>query len=780
MSKFGQYQLLERIAVGGMGEVYRARSLGEEGFEKPVAIKRILPSYASDVRFVEMLVTEARIHAPLNHRNIVQIHDLGISEDHEYFIVLEYVDGHDLGGLLSRLNERRLRGIGPVRVPDAVALYIAIELGEGLHFAHELRDEKGEPLGLIHRDICPSNVLLSYAGEVKLSDFGLAKRNTDHSIVGSLKGQLAYMSPEQARRASLDRRTDIFSLGAVLFEMLTGEPLRTFGDDIAGWQQVASGTVPSARQHRADILPALEQLLAGALAPDPRDRLPDARSFVAEARGALDLLPRSRVGEAGELNALLRGLLPPGRPRPAKAQSKVIRLLSELAAPARERDSSLASMNPAAAGLHAATSPLPAVRDREESRPPVGRSAAGGNGGADMDIPGSRSGSSRDPQRAPNPASRDALWPALLDLVAPPIGSSPPPLGASPAIPVPAAPPVRPPPIAALPTQPAFRPLPAPPVSPTTRLPQPPPRIPWPTHVRFADGHQERQRPEPLTPMEEIERLEAPSRVQPMPPQPVQPEPLPPIQRQPSPMQPVQPLPPPPMQPEPLLPIERQPVPPQPTPRQPMEPEPMEMQGMMPLEDLPTTLAEQALPTDTDPPPEDPVEAPGIGVEGMPEDWAAVQPPRWVYSDIGATTARRGTHPARADVRVAQRLAQARAGARVLAILVAIVPAALAIIHFTVLPLGVLAVWRTPARLEVESVPAGAEVFIDGRRLSTRTPTFIEVNRDFERHVVELRLEGFRSERREISYSRALRLAVSVSLVPATPAAAVPRPPPRR
>ena len=333
MSKFGQYQLLERVAVGGMGEVYRARSLGEEGFEKPVAIKRILPSYASDVRFVEMLVTEARIHAPLSHRNIVQIHDLGISEDHEYFIVLEFVDGHDLGALLSRLAERRLRGIGPSRVPDAVALYIAIELGEGLHFAHEQRDERNEPLGLVHRDISPSNVLLSYAGEVKLSDFGLAKRRTDHSIVGSLKGQLAYMSPEQARRAPLDRRADIFALGAVLFEMLTGQPLRTIADDISGWQQVASGVVPTARQYRAEILPALEQLLEGALAPDPRDRFPDARAFVAEARGALDLLPRSRAGEAGELTALLRGLLPPGRPRPAKAQSKVIRLLSELAVP---------------------------------------------------------------------------------------------------------------------------------------------------------------------------------------------------------------------------------------------------------------------------------------------------------------------------------------------------------------------------------------------------------------------------------------------------------------
>src|SRR2546423_3332253 len=224
--RFGQYEIIARIAVGGMAEIYRGRAVGDEGFEKPVAIKRILPPFASDARFVSMLVTEARIHASLSHKNIVQIHDLGISEEGEYFIVLEYVDGRDLAALLDVLSRRSSTAGRLLRLSDAVALHVIIELGEGVHLAHELRGPDGQPLGLVHRDISPSNVLVSYSGEVKLSDFGLAKRRTDHSVVGSLKGKLAYMSPEQARRASLDRRTDIFALGAVLFEMLTGQRLR--------------------------------------------------------------------------------------------------------------------------------------------------------------------------------------------------------------------------------------------------------------------------------------------------------------------------------------------------------------------------------------------------------------------------------------------------------------------------------------------------------------------------------------------------------------------------
>src|SRR3954470_3595340 len=144
--KFGQYELLERIAIGGMAEVYKGRVVGAEGFEKLVAIKRIQPDLIADERFVTMLLTEARIHSALSHRNIVQIHDLGISEEGEYFIVLEYVDGRDLAALLEVLARTPSRGGRVLRLSDAVALYVMIELGEGVHFAHELRGPDGQPL----------------------------------------------------------------------------------------------------------------------------------------------------------------------------------------------------------------------------------------------------------------------------------------------------------------------------------------------------------------------------------------------------------------------------------------------------------------------------------------------------------------------------------------------------------------------------------------------------------------------------------------------------------
>jgi serine/threonine protein kinase len=855
MSKFGQYQLLERVAVGGMGEVYRARSLGEEGFEKPVAIKRILPSYASDVRFVEMLVTEARIHAALSHRNIVQIHDLGISEDHEYFIVLEFVDGHDLGALLTRLAERRLRGIGPSRVPDAVALYIAIELGEGLHYAHEMRDENGEPLGLIHRDISPSNVLLSYAGEVKLSDFGLAKRRTDHSIVGSLKGQLAYMSPEQARRAPLDRRTDVFSLGGVLFEMLTGQPLRTIADDISGWQLVASGAVPAARQYRPEILPALEQLLEGALAPDPRDRFPDARAFVAEARGALDLLPRSRAGEAGELTALLRGLLPPGRPRPAKAQSKVIRLLSELAVPPpppppppRKRESGLSRLSPppaAAPGM--VSSPAPALRDgpagREESRP--SRSAPPGPPGAEQD--GHRAGMVAPPTESSRSGDQ---WPALLDLVAPPIGSP----GSQPTPPPPT---FRPPPqrgpVAAYPEGPVglddsdslssleeIEGLEAPPpqraplpnMAPVPqRLPMPPlqpapQRMPLPQREAPPQPQMspvpQRMTVRETPPQPQMAPVPQRMTVRETPPQPqMAPQRMPPPQREsvPPPMAPMPqraPIPPrePPPTPHHLQPqmmppqhVQPQMMPPQ-MPPQMMQPQMMPPEMMMPPQHMqpqmmpPQMMEEQELADGQEmleEMPEYEMEQMPPGANGMAawdgqqmqegeeqegEEQEEEAGQSWTYADQpqgmpeGTPYVVEGGYPMAPPGTAGSRARRLQ----VAGILVAVLGVAVAAVHFAIVPLNVLAVWRQPARLEVDSTPAGAEVYIDGRRLSARTPTFTDVTRDTVPHIIEVRLEGFRSETQRMFYSKSVKLEVSMRLTGAANPdieMSTPAPPPR-
>ena len=213
-------------------------------------------------------------------------------------------------------------------IPEALSLYIAAEVAEGLHFAHEMRGPDGQPLGLVHRDVTPSNMLISFAGEVKLSDFGLAKRRHDNSVVGSLKGNLAYMSPEQAKQAPLDRRTDIFSLGALLFELLTGRRLREITDEIAGWSQVASGVVPSARQFRPDIPPTIDHLLDVALSADPDHRFPDAAAFGSAIRDALANL-NVAVG-ASNLAALLGVVTPPRRPRNIMMEpSKVIRLGSE-------------------------------------------------------------------------------------------------------------------------------------------------------------------------------------------------------------------------------------------------------------------------------------------------------------------------------------------------------------------------------------------------------------------------------------------------------------------
>ena len=345
--KFGQYELLERIAVGGMAEVFQGRVVGAEGFEKLVAIKRILPDLAEDERFVKMLLTEARIHSALSHRNIVQIHDLGISEDGQYFIVLEYVEGYDL-----RMITEQLAAEGEI-IPEVLSLHIASELAQGLHFAHELKGADGQPLGLIHRDVSPSNVLISLAGEVKLSDFGLAKRRHDRSVVGSLKGNLSYMSPEQAMQAPLDRRTDMFSLGAVLFELLTGRRLREITDEVAGWSQVASGAVPSVRTLRPDLPPTFERLLDRALAADPDQRFPDAGAFGTAIRQALAEM-NMPVG-ASDLGALLGVVNPPRRPRSLMMErSKVIRLGPEERA---LREAFAAPPTPAPIGLSSREEP---------------------------------------------------------------------------------------------------------------------------------------------------------------------------------------------------------------------------------------------------------------------------------------------------------------------------------------------------------------------------------------------------------------------------------------
>ena len=230
--QFGKYFLLDRINVGGMAEVFKAKAFGVEGFERLLAVKRILPNIAEDEEFITMFIDEAKIAVQLNHANICQIFDLGKVED-SYFIALEFVHGKDVRAIFDRCKQKPVDG--QTAMPIAQACFIVMKACEGLDYAHNKRDGQGREMTLVHRDVSPQNILISYEGEVKLIDFGIAKAAGKMSKTqqGILKGKFGYMSPEQVRGLPLDRRSDVFSLGIVLYEMVAGK--RPFdGVSVAG------------------------------------------------------------------------------------------------------------------------------------------------------------------------------------------------------------------------------------------------------------------------------------------------------------------------------------------------------------------------------------------------------------------------------------------------------------------------------------------------------------------------------------------------------------------
>ena len=265
--KFGKYLLLERIAVGGMAEVYAAKAFGAAGFERLLAIKRILPTMGEDPEFIQMFVDEARIAAQLSHANIVQVMELGKHED-SYFIAMEYVSGRDV----RQLNERFRKIRRPMPVPQAC--FILSRVCEALDYAHRRRDGHGVPLGIVHRDISPQNVLVSFDGNVKLIDFGIAKAESRFSKTqaGILKGKFSYMSPEQVKGHAVDHRSDIFAAGVLLWEMLCGQKLFTGDSDIAVLEKVRAAEVAPPRRLNPSIPQGLEEVVLRALAGDPRDR----------------------------------------------------------------------------------------------------------------------------------------------------------------------------------------------------------------------------------------------------------------------------------------------------------------------------------------------------------------------------------------------------------------------------------------------------------------------------------------------------------------------------
>jgi serine/threonine protein kinase len=268
---FGKYYLLERINVGGMAEVFKAKVMGVEGFERIVALKRILPHIAEDEEFITMFIDEAKIAVQLQHANIAQIFDLGKVDD-AYFIALEYVQGRDLRGIFDDLRKKHQT------MPLPQVCYVIMQVCEGLDYAHNKRDAQGRALNLVHRDVSPQNVLIGYEGEVKLIDFGIAKAagKASKTQAGILKGKFGYMSPEQVRGLSIDRRSDIFAVGIILYEMLTGERLFVGESDFSTLEKVRNVEVVPPSSFNSQIPEQLEHIVLKALAKDLEDRYQNA------------------------------------------------------------------------------------------------------------------------------------------------------------------------------------------------------------------------------------------------------------------------------------------------------------------------------------------------------------------------------------------------------------------------------------------------------------------------------------------------------------------------
>jgi len=268
---FGPYTLLDRVAIGGMAEVYRAKRSGVEGFEKIVAVKRILPHLSDNKEFVDMFIDEAKMVSGLTHPSIVQIYDLGRLEQ-AYYIAMEYVHGRDLRTILRRARERGMR------LPLDLSLLVVGRVCAALEHAHKKRDEAGRAMNIVHRDVSPQNILISFDGEVKLTDFGIAKaatkaRTTD---TGTLRGKLLYMSPEQAWGKSMDRRSDLFSLGLVFYEMITDQKPFMGGSESNVLEMVRECRIASPTTLNPRIPDRLERVVMKALARDPENLYQDA------------------------------------------------------------------------------------------------------------------------------------------------------------------------------------------------------------------------------------------------------------------------------------------------------------------------------------------------------------------------------------------------------------------------------------------------------------------------------------------------------------------------
>ncbi|NPD29797.1 serine/threonine protein kinase, partial [Corallococcus exiguus] len=272
---FGRYELVSWLGRGGMAETWRAQLVGDAGVTKPVLIKKVLPEYANDEAFIAMFISEARISATLSHGNVAQVFDFG-RVDGEYFLAMEFVDGQPLHRVLKRAAKS---GMGALPVP--IAVFIAMEMCRGLHYAHTRTNSSGQPLGIVHRDISPDNVLVSYEGQVKIVDFGIAKAQLLRGFKtapGVVKGKYLFFSPEQARGEDVDARTDVWATGVVLYELLCGR-MPVEGPPPAVMLRIGRGEFAAPKVLRPDLPDALNELLLRALAPTREMRFESSLEF---------------------------------------------------------------------------------------------------------------------------------------------------------------------------------------------------------------------------------------------------------------------------------------------------------------------------------------------------------------------------------------------------------------------------------------------------------------------------------------------------------------------
>jgi serine/threonine-protein kinase len=321
--RLAKYTLLELLGQGGMAEVWKAEVRGPEGFRRTVAVKRIRPDLAGERRLAELFLREARLSARLHHANIVQVFELGQDGD-DYFLAMEYMDGSDLARLLRGLEA--LPGALP---PPGVGALVVREVCRGLAHAHQLCDERGVSLELIHRDVSPTNVMLTRDGAVKLVDFGIAKAMAEADVgtaTALLKGKLGYMAPEQVDGAMASRGSDLFGAGVVLHEALTGRRLFRGATDVEGLRLIREARVVSPSTLNPSVPPALDRICLRALARDPGERYQSAEAMAADLSAVVDEL---RFTPAS-LAALVRELVPevtatPAAPAPRQTTPRAAR-----------------------------------------------------------------------------------------------------------------------------------------------------------------------------------------------------------------------------------------------------------------------------------------------------------------------------------------------------------------------------------------------------------------------------------------------------------------------